>query len=319
MAVQFSTRAAAAPNPQQAWRELIDSVYFQLQVDFRQPETFDGQLECWQLGDLSLSYLRSDPAQYTRQRNHLAHSRSDEAFLVTVPVRSEVRFRQLGREVACQRGDFLLELSHEPYQFDYHEANELWVLKIPHTLMKQYVHHPERYGALSFDGQQGLGHLFSQYLRLTGEQLRQQPPDHSNWDWIGMQLLSLFSHVAHQDERVLHSSESSVRSAHLRRIEDYARKHLSQPQLTPDEVAQACRISTRYLHDLFQDTGTTFGRWLTVQRLQSAHDTLTQAHCKLSLANLAYQWGFTDQAHFSRAFKKQFGYSPKEVRPATAG
>jgi AraC family transcriptional regulator, positive regulator of tynA and feaB len=33
-----------------------------------------------------------------------------------------------------------------------------------------------------------------------------------------------------------------------------------------------------------------------------------------SITSIAYKWGFTDSAHFSRSFKKQFEVSPKDFR-----
>ena len=34
----------------------------------------------------------------------------------------------------------------------------------------------------------------------------------------------------------------------------------------------------------------------------------------MSITTIAYKWGFTDSAHFSRSFQKQFERSPKDYR-----
>jgi len=33
-----------------------------------------------------------------------------------------------------------------------------------------------------------------------------------------------------------------------------------------------------------------------------------------SIARIAYGWGFSDMAHFSRCFRRAFGASPREYR-----
>jgi len=47
-------------------------------------------------------------------------------------------------------------------------------------------------------------------------------------------------------------------------------------------------------------------------RLQSAADLLKQNAG--NGAEITYQVGFSDQAHFARSFKKQFGCAPSEFR-----
>ena len=98
------------------------------------------------------------------------------------------------------------------------------------------------------------------------------------------------------------------------RIESFARKHLQDTGLDPDTIAAACGISTRYLHDLFRDTNQTLGQWIRDQRLLACSDALSDPVNNQTIAEIAYSWGFADQAQFSRAFKRQFGSTPKEYR-----
>jgi len=37
------------------------------------------------------------------------------------------------------------------------------------------------------------------------------------------------------------------------------------------------------------------------------------------VTDIAFRWGFTDAAHFSRVFKRAFGATPSEIRNAAPG
>jgi len=116
------------------------------------------------------------------------------------------------------------------------------------------------------------------------------------------------------DERTLTSGSSTMRSAHLTRIEAFVRNNLRNPALDPDLIARNCGISIRYLHELFRDTNQTLGAWIRDQRLDACRAALIDRSITQSVGEIAYHWGFGDQAQFSRAFKAHYGLSPKEFR-----
>ncbi|MCP2040002.1 AraC-like DNA-binding protein [Neisseria sp. HSC-16F19] len=313
MSASFSTRqAATVSGKHDLWRQAVNDTFFPLDLRFALHDRFEGCLNNWQLGDITLTYMQSAPAEYHRLPQHL-HSlqHNDDAFLLTLPLDESVAFTQMQRQVECRAGNFLLELSHEPYRFSYERTNRLWAIKIPHAVLNRHVHLPERYVAHLWDGQSGVGWLLQQYLHLCGQQLLLNS-DADSRQLMGRQILELFTHMVRQGEQKLISPGSDTRRCHLQRIEQYILRHLEDTQLNPQKVADACHISVRYLHNLFGDTGTSFGQWLKQQRLQAAQDLLSQAQFQQTLASVAYQVGFTDQAHFSRAFKQAYGLSPKD-------
>ena len=79
-------------------------------------------------------------------------------------------------------------------------------------------------------------------------------------------------------------------------------------------IARNCGISIRYLHELFRDTNQTLGAWIRDQRLDACRAALGDRSLTQSVGEIAYHWGFGDQAQFSRVFKAHFGVSPKEYR-----
>jgi len=131
---------------------------------------------------------------------------------------------------------------------------------------------------------------------------------------VGRQLVDLLVLAIKADDRVLTSGNSTVRDAHLTRIEAYIRANLQDFRLDPERIARACGISTRYLHELFRDTDQTLGSWIRDQRLAACRAALEDPANVQTAAEIAYRWGFGDQTQFSRVFKAHYGVPPGEFR-----
>ncbi len=293
------------------WHEAIASAYFPLDLQFRNAEAFSGDLSLWTLGDVSLSRLTSAALQYRRLPKHLKNER-DEHFLVTVPARSEVFFSQCGKEVRCNPGGFILERSHEPYEFSHDEAADLWVLKVEYRALSGRIRQPDRFCSMQFNASDGAGGLFADMLHLIPGRFDTMTAEARAA--VGNQLTDLLVLALNADERTLTAGGSSVRLAHLSRIETYARRNLGNPEMDPESISRACGISTRYLHELFRDTNQTLGSWIRDQRLAACREVLADLSNRQTMAEIAYRFGFGDQAQFSRAFKAHFKVSPKEFR-----
>ena len=90
---------------------------------------------------------------------------------------------------------------------------------------------------------------------------------------------------------------------------------LSQPGLSPIGLANRLNISVRHLYRLFEEQDDSVCRYIQRARLKRSADDLTNPFLRSeSITSIAYKWGFTDSAHFSRSFKKQFEVSPKDFR-----
>lgn len=307
----FSTHGLPLDKASRVWQDRVSQTLFDLNIDNpKHNPYFSATLENWPLAHLSLSRICSDPARYTRTEAHIQHATQEE-LLITLNNRHPVQFQQLGREITCHTGNFLLELSHQPYRFISNLPLDVYVLKIPKAILKSHLCQPERYAALEFNSCSGMGHLFRRHLLNTVALL--DSLNHNEAALIEQQLLQLFVHAVSRDDRVLHSSDSAIRAAHLLRIEQYANAHLEHNDLSCEHVAAACGISVRYLHLIFKDTGHTFSDWLRQCRLQTARRQLQSPHFNRSLAQLAHSLGFTDQSHFSKAYRRHFGESPRDT------
>lgn len=83
--------------------------------------------------------------------------------------------------------------------------------------------------------------------------------------------------------------------------------------LSLDQYAKLCHRSLssfkREFQEHFQESP---GKWLQQRRLEHAAQLLR--HCGMNITEVAFESGFADVSHFSRAFKERFGVPPVGYR-----
>jgi AraC-like DNA-binding protein len=108
---------------------------------------------------------------------------------------------------------------------------------------------------------------------------------------------------------------TSVTDKLLVRIRRTIRERCHEPDLNPSAVADAHRISKRYLHHLCARSSTTFCLELMRVRLELAHRIMSDArYDKLPISEVAAQCGFVEPSHFAKRFRKVFGVGPTQFR-----
>lgn len=109
-----------------------------------------------------------------------------------------------------------------------------------------------------------------------------------------------------------------LRQLHKRSIFQFVRDNLCDPRLDASIIAQGVGLSPRHLYELFADEEEPLMKWVWSQRLdRCAHDLRAPALRARTIGEIAYNWGFSDVSHFSRAFKLRFGTTPREWRKDT--
>lgn len=306
---RYSTHLLPQSERQGYWREVIKNAYFPLELDFRNSLEFHGHLSQWQMGDLEVSRLESSATCFKRIKQQI--DESEPYFLITIPAQEQVCFSQADQTVVCSPGAFILERSDLPYEFSYSKDNTLWVIRVPLSQLRSRIREPERFLYMEFDKSKGMGNVFFSFMRNIVQQASYT--DEAAQSTLSSQLIDLLAHSMENDDRVLMSNETSLRNIHLRNIEAFVRQNIQRSELSPDMISAACNISTRYLHKLFKDSNQTVSQWVKELRLQSALNDI-RADNHTTLAEIAYRWGFNDQAHFCRLFKSRFGCTPKGMR-----
>lgn len=303
-----STNDMSAQARAAEWSNIIAKAYFPLDIRFRSPDSFNGIMERRKVGPVLLTHLKSEAAEYERNRDHTRHLQTGE-FLIAMPFASAVRFQQIGRDITCNPGGFFLENGDEPYRFTYDNANQLCATKVSYQALSDRVRQPERLCAQSFDGTQGLGALLIETIRRA----HTMQLDDLAAEVIGRHIIEMLALALDRQAEVTTSASSLVRAAHLRRAETLIRQRISDVALTPRAVADGCGISLRYLHSIFAESDRSVSQYIREHRLLAAREMLEMPGI-MKMADIAYRFGFADQAIFSRQFRAKFGLTPSEYR-----
>jgi AraC-like DNA-binding protein len=155
------------------------------------------------------------------------------------------------------------------------------------------------------------GRLLADYVLSLVRQL----PDMAASDALGLgrTLVQLVATClkATSDAQSLHVSRRVADVRH--RAENYIEKNLTSPSLDPLSICKALGISKARLYRAFMHSeGVT--AYIRKRRLEAIHVLLNDPRETRSIGEIAYQYGFVSESHFSRVFRQKFGFSPRDVR-----
>jgi AraC-like DNA-binding protein len=95
----------------------------------------------------------------------------------------------------------------------------------------------------------------------------------------------------------------------------YLRLHLGDSDLSAARLAAEHHISERQLYRILSRAGVSLGEWVRTQRLEQCRRDLASARGeRATIESIASSWGFVSAPHFSRAFKRAYGVSPRQWR-----
>ncbi len=107
------------------------------------------------------------------------------------------------------------------------------------------------------------------------------------------------------------TKKSMLMDERIIRVVQYIDHHLDNP-ISLDDISKLIFLSPERVRHLFvQQTGTPFSQYLLWKRIKKTIMSVLKDNA--SLADACMQVGFTDQAHFSRIFKRMFGTSAKPL------
>jgi AraC-like DNA-binding protein len=295
------------------FRAAVNDSFVPLQVHSDHPDRFRGLIRGAGVDEVHVSDVRASDHQVHRTPELIA--RGDAPFFkVSLMLQGSGLLIQDGREAVLSPGDLAVYDTSRPYSLVFDEDFRTMVVMFPRHLITLPPDMVGQLTAVRVPGTDGLASVVTPYLTQLAANLDQFHGTtgarlaHSALDLV----TTVFSH-----ELGLDGATNDPHRALMQRIRGYIDRNLASTDLGPASIAAAHYISTRHLHGLFQEQGTTVSTWIRTRRLEQCRRDLTDpVLADRPVAAIAARWGFVDAAHFSRAFKSTFGVAPSEFRAA---
>jgi AraC family transcriptional regulator, positive regulator of tynA and feaB len=270
--------------------------------------TLDGTMTFGSIGRLQIGHIA-----VSRHRigltPELARAEHHPVAKVIIQTAGVSVYEQRGERVVLMPGDGLVYDVSQPHAITSTETTEHFVVTVPHDLVAGRGIRLDRLSAQRFSARTGVGRLAADLIHSTFGELAtisQACEDDLAASLLSLMFLPLPTEAAHASEALRH------------RIESYIRDQIRDPELSIEQIASALRCSKRYLHMAFaaSDRSITDHIWST--RLDGCRGDLARRTDR-TISEIAFAWGFSSSAHFSRAFRKRFGVTPTAFRRADAG
>lgn len=310
MSTHFDTHSVALKERPEFWQKVVCDTFVQLDCHFPNREQFHGHLHARECGELSIVDVSASEQVVVRDARRIARS-ENEFVLVSLAHEGRAQVVQGERQALLGGGDFAIYETRRPYQLRFEGAFRQTVVQIPRASLQRRLGNIEYLTALPlsrknpldrlvFDFFSGLSHLDGQSSGVQ-HRLAEQ----------GMDLLA----IALSERGKGQALPGSRRNALLFRIKDYVSANLADTDLSLGTVSAHFGISSRYVNSMFQQEQTSFGRHLLATRLQCcARDLREPSLAGTQINEIAYRWGFTDMAYFSRVFRARYERSAREYR-----
>ncbi|RPF21853.1 helix-turn-helix domain-containing protein [Myceligenerans xiligouense] len=296
----------------EAYRAVVAGVFLPLDLSSSAPESFRGVVRAVTVDDVHVSDLHGGRHVVERTPRHAAHD-DLASFKLSLMVAGTSLLVQDGREALLRPGDLAVYDTRRPYTLEFDQEFRSLVVMFPQSRIELPAGMVRQLTAVRLGGDTGVGAIVAPFLgHLCDhmEQLERAPGtqlSHSALDLVSTMFATELGHSLRRDPH----------EELLEHIRAYIEERLGSTDLTPASIAAAHFISTRHLHALFHDTGTTVAAWIRQRRLERCRrDLITPRLADAPVSVLAARWGFVDAAHFSRAFKAEFGMPPREYRAA---
>lgn len=293
------------------WKHLVAESFVPLAARTADVDGFRGQLRSRVLDRMSIVEVTATSHEVHRTPALIAQA-GERYFKLNLQLEGTGLLIQDNREALLEPGDLAIYDTNRPYTLAFEEQARMMVVMFPCDALTLPTDYVGQLAAVRMAGRTGLSGIVGQFIRQLSENLDVLGgPSGSRLATNALDLVSTMLH----SEMDIAPDRMKPQALLAASIREYIEANLSDPLLSPASIAAAHFISTRHLHNVFHESGTTVASWIRSQRLEGARrDLRDPLHAGKSVSTVAARWGFLDAAHFSRTFRDAFGLSPTDWR-----
>lgn len=295
------------------WHNMTCRQFSITECDIPNEPDFSGSVQSWNFGALTFG----DVSARTRDRHlPLVRSASDirsdprDHFMLFLIQSGEIGFLQSDRSATAKPGDIVLYDQARPFTVDFMGDARGLVVAVPRPHAASRLDGFENLTARRLSAQSYPAKFARSVLSQLQSSQNEDPAGFSpKMEASALDLIfgSIEQSFFPSDLKMLDRREGQ-----LRKVKNYMLDNLQEPDMNIDSICSVLGVSPRSLNRLFSSEGMTPMRWLWKKRLEGAFKAIAGSRPS-SITDVAYDFGFRDVSHFSRAFRKEFGHAPSAL------
>jgi AraC-like DNA-binding protein len=271
-------------------------------------EAFSGSLAVNAIGTLKVSEHAASSLRWVRAAEHIRKGPNDNIW-ASLMASGEGRLSQDGRQVIQRPNELVLYDAARPFQYEL-TTGSIYIVEIPRQLLTFRSRGAESLTATRIsEGLPVVGLLG----RMIYEAAHLHFPDEQST------TASLFASAvvdllaAALELQSGYVGQVTSHEALVQRTKAYIDGHLDVASLDLEGLAATQGVSSRTLTRAFAQQGCTPMHWLWKRRIEGSYCALKEGHVR-NVTEAALGFGFSDLSHFSRTFKKTYGFSPLSLK-----
>ncbi|SFB00650.1 AraC-type DNA-binding protein [Collimonas sp. OK607] len=302
------------------WSEVVNQYFVKLNcrlepfTPLRPSSGLEAQLKHSPMGALDLLEVKAHPQTVTR----LAPRRNDhDYFLFSLQLEGDCEIIQDDRKITIKPGEMALYDTRRPYQVSLRDEFHMCSLRIPTEIMRLHLPNPERLVARPLAPDTFIGRVLGNLVRsLFDDQNNLSADQESVMARSVIEVLSLGLQSLNAHEGLVQTSR--LCQFHLDRIKHAIECNLGDPDLGVEQLSRDLKMSQSSIHRAFESEPFTVTEYIWIQRLEICKKALANPRLNgRSISEIAYNWGFASNAHFSRAFKRYTGQNPRDFKASS--
>jgi AraC-like DNA-binding protein len=263
------------------------------------------------LGDLTVC-VGETTANRVERTPALARDGVEPTVFVNLQLAGTAMVVQEDREAVLHPGAMAMYDSSAPYTLLNEQGMGGEFFQIPHSALALPTELIREACAVPLIPQHPLATLTFDYLR----RLASDPSLFTavNGDLAGQPSIELLRAVITTQLGYPERAAEPLANTLLLRVLDHASRHLGDPELSAESIAAAHFISVRHLYKVLAEAGISLSQWIRSRRLEAARHELAHTRDSVTISSIARRQGFSDMSSFSRAFRAEYGLTPRDWR-----
>lgn len=292
------------------WRRMVSGSFSNVRAVSPAAE-FRGRARHRSVGEVELYDMDSDAHTVIHSENTDLELRNARCKL-SLQLKGVATLLQDGRSCEMRPGDLALYTVDRPYSLVFREPQRSLVIYFPRAFLQLRDDQLDLMTAIPVSRDEGLGKVAVPLFEQLARNLDELQGEHAR-SLLHTSLDLLVTVLSDQIQRLGQDTPGS--SLLFRQATGYINDHLDDPALSPNSIAAALYVSVRSLHTHFAVMGTTVATFIRTCRLTAIHADLADSAMRdLPVHVISARHGFHDASHVSKAFRAEYGESPRAFR-----